>query len=243
MNDPVSQELERRAHLEMPWRRALLGAFAIHLAVIAALLLTPTHRQRALRLPKIQVRLTAAILPAAPASTAPAGAVPARPRAPVPSPKPAVKKKAEPQPRHPLPAKKPVREAPAAREEPEVAGTGNAGAPVVPGQQRAASGGIALGVAAGGEDQRFPFTYYLNRVLALIESNWFRPPVSAETRCQVRCVIDRSGRLVEAGLEQESPSPAFDRAALRAVYASAPFPPLPQGFGGTTLTLHLEFGQ
>jgi hypothetical protein len=108
MNDPVSQELERRAHLEMPWRRALLGAFAIHLAVIAALLLTPTHRQRALRLPKIQVRLTAAILPAAPAGTAPAGAVPARPRAPVPSPKPAVKKKAEPQPRHPLPAKKPV---------------------------------------------------------------------------------------------------------------------------------------
>jgi hypothetical protein len=27
------------------------------------------------------------------------------------------------------------------------------------------------------------------------------------------------------------------------VYAAIPLPPLPQGFGGTTLTLHLEFGQ
>ena len=79
-------------------------------------------------------------------------------------------------------------------------------------------------------------------MLALIEGNWFRPPAAAGTVCQVRCVIDRSGRLAEAGLESASASPAFDRAALRAVYAAAPFPPLPEGFGGTELTLHLEFG-
>jgi hypothetical protein len=30
---------------------------------------------------------------------------------------------------------------------------------------------------------------------------------------------------------------------LRAVYAANPLPPLPQGFGGNTLTLHLDFGQ
>ena len=100
-----------------------------------------------------------------------------------------------------------------------------------------------MGGGAGSSDEAFPFTYYLNRVLAVIESNWFRPAVPPGSRCTVRCVIDRSGRLVEAGLEQESPSPAFDRAALRAVYAAAPFPPLPQGFGGSRLTLHLEFGQ
>jgi protein TonB len=244
MNDPVSQELERRAHLELPWRRAILGAFAIHLAVIAALLLTPAHRQRALRLPAVLVRLTAAPLPAGAAHPATAAAAPpAQRHVPVPSPKAAVKKQAEPPPRHPLPAKKPARELPPAQAEPGAAGVGKPAGPGVPGQQRAASSGIALGLGGGGEDQGFPFTYYLNRVLALIESNWFRPPVPADTRCQVRCVIDRSGRLVEAGLEQESLSPAFDRAALRAVYASAPFPPLPQGFGGTTLTLHLEFGQ
>ncbi len=102
--------------------------------------------------------------------------------------------------------------------------------------------GIALGVASGGAEESFPFAYYLNRVLGLIESNWFRPPAPTDTRCRIRCVIDRAGRLVEAGLEQESASAAFDRAALRAVYAAAPLPPLPQGFGGTTLTLHLEFG-
>ncbi|MBP1619594.1 MAG: TonB terminal [Acidobacteria bacterium] len=54
--------------------------------------------------------------------------------------------------------------------------------------------------------------------------------------------IDRGGRLVESGIELPSGVAAFDRAALRAVYAAAPFPPLPQGFGGSTLTLHLDFG-
>jgi len=78
--------------------------------------------------------------------------------------------------------------------------------------------------------------------LALIESNWFRPPDAPESRCRVLCRLDRSGRLIEAGIEQPSQTPAFDRAALRAVYASSPFPPLPQGYGGGTLTLHLEFG-
>jgi len=58
----------------------------------------------------------------------------------------------------------------------------------------------------------------------------------------VLCRIDRSGSVQQAGIEQPSGNPAFDRAALRAVYASAPFPPLPQAYRGTTLTLHLEFG-
>ena len=69
------------------------------------------------------------------------------------------------------------------------------------------------------------------------------PPAPVGTVCRLRCVLDRTGRLLDAGLEAESQTPAFDRAALRAVYASAPFPPLPEGFGGSTLTLHLEFGQ
>jgi TonB family protein len=58
----------------------------------------------------------------------------------------------------------------------------------------------------------------------------------------VRCRIDRSGRLLEAGIEEESVVAAFDRAALRAIFAAAPFPPLPQGFSGQSLTLHLDFG-
>jgi TonB family protein len=138
-----------------------------------------------------------------------------------------------------LPAKNAARQAPP---EPEVATAEPAG-PGTAGQTVTAAGGIALGVASGGGEEPFPFIYYLNRVLAIIESNWYRPLAPPDTRCRVRCVIERSGRLVEAGLEQESASPAYDRAALRAVYAANPLPPLPQGFGGNTLTLHLDFGQ
>jgi periplasmic protein TonB len=243
MIDPVSSELEQRAHLDLPWRWAVAGALAIHMTVAAALLLTPTHARRSLTLPHVQVRITAAppMTVAAPArrGAPPAAAtpVPAQPKAPA-------KKAAEPPPRHVIPDKKPAKQAPPASQPaappPEAAAASPGGA--AEGRVSSAGGGIALGVGAGGGAEDFPFAYYLNRVLALIESNWFRPPTAGATSCRVRCVIDRAGRLVEAGLESESAAPAFDRAALRAVYAAAPFPPLPQGFGGQTLTLHLEFG-
>ncbi len=136
--------------------------------------------------------------------------------------------------------------APPAAPETAPAGTSDASA----GDSREAtlgspSGALTLGGGSrgGGTDEVFPYDYYLQRVLALIESNWFRPPAPEATRCRVRARIDRSGRLLEAGISLESGMPAFDRAALRAVFAAAPFPPLPQGFGGTTLTIHLEFGQ
>jgi len=239
MNDPVSEELERRSHLDLPWRRAVVVALALHLAVAATLFLAPSRHRRALVLPRVQVRLSSAV-PVSPAASArrPAAA-PARPTAAASPPSAAAKRAAEPAPRHPLPAKKAARQAPP---EPESAPVESAG-PGAPGQTATSASGIALGVGSGGGEEAFPFTYYLNRVLAIIESNWFRPLATPDTRCRVLLVIERSGRLVEAGLEQESASPAFDRAALRAVYAAVPLPPLPQGFGGTTLTLHLEFGQ
>jgi protein TonB len=245
MNDPVSRELENRAHLHLPWQWALLGALGIHLAVAAALLLTPSHPGRALRLPSVQVRLAPLPAPAgAPRIVRPAPAAPAKAPVSAPAARPTPHRKVEPPPSHVIPAKRPAKQAPP----PEAAGApasqGESPSAAPPGGgQTAPGGGIALGGGAGSSDEPFPFAYYLNRVLAVIESNWFRPAVPPGSRCTVRCVIDRSGRLVEAGLEQESPSPAFDRAALRAVYAAAPFPPLPQGFGGSRLTLHLEFGQ
>jgi protein TonB len=238
MNDPVSEELERRSHLDLSWRPAVVAALALHVAVAATLFLAPSRHMRTLVLPSVQVRLSAApVSPATSASRAPAA--PARPTAAAVPARAVAKKAAEPPPRHPLPAKNAGRQV---RPEPEAAPVESAG-PGTPGQTATSASGIALGAGSGGGEEPFPFSYYLNRVLAIIESNWFRPPAPPDTRCRVRCVIDRSGRLVEAGLEQESASPAFDRAALRAVYAAVPMPPLPQGFGGTTLTLHLEFGQ
>ena len=246
MNDPVSRELEQRAHLDLPWRSAIAGALALHVAFAVALLAPAPHRARALTLPSVQVRIVAA---PATAGTARAARPPAPPATHPTTPR---RPKAVPEKAPQAPARHAVERAAAARQAkvptpaapPAATAAGPAGAepgPGRPGAVAAPSGGIGLGTPAAG-DEPFPFSYYLNRVLALVEGNWFRPPAPAGTTCQVRCVIDRSGRLAEAGLESSSPSPAFDRAALRAVYAAAPFPPLPEGFGGNELTLHLEFG-
>jgi len=249
MIDPVSEELERRAQFDIGWQGAAIGAVAIHLAVAAILLLAPNRGHRVLTLPRVQVRIASAAPSAG--ATAPAAARVAAPAAkPAAPPRPAAKsaKTAEQAPpRHPIPDKREKQRGeppsrPPSPPAPEASRADTAAAAGPGGVITSASGGIGLGASGAGEEP-FPFTYYLNRVLAVVEGNWFRPPAAIGTVCRVRCVIDRAGHLTEAGLEAESQTPAFDRAALRAVYASAPFPPLPQGFGGSALTLHLEFGQ
>jgi protein TonB len=248
--DLVSEELERRAQLALPWKSAVLGALTIHLAVIAMLFLAPRPGHHRYTLPMVQVRLASP--PAQPAG-APGRQV-AKPLA-APAPAPAAtapahtaKKAAAPQPRHPLPEKKASKARPPAPAPAEPDARAESPAPPAATQgegvtgQLSAGGGIAVGAGNGGNDESFPYSYYLNRLLGLIESNWFRPPDAPASQCRVLCRLDRSGRLIEAGIEEPSQTPAFDRAALRAVYASSPFPPLPQGYGGGTLTLHLEFG-
>lgn len=249
MIDPVSAELESRAREHLPWRWALGSALVVHVAAALALLLGGSHRPRALSLPSVQVRiapgLPAPARPAAPAARSPAPA--AAPRKATPAPPPPARKavaidktvkpsRATPRAAAPEPAPASSVAAEAGTDQPEPAPAQQGGATGSGG-----SGGVALG-AGNGTEESFPFAYYLNRVLGSIEGNWFKPPVPPDTRCRVRCRIDRSGKVIEAGIEEPSAIPAFDRAALRAVYASAPFPPLPLGFAGTSLTLHLEFG-
>ncbi|HPS77908.1 MAG TPA: TonB family protein [Thermoanaerobaculaceae bacterium] len=254
MIDPVSDELTQRARMHLPWRWALASALTLHLATGFALLLGGHRQPRAFSLPSVQVRLAAALPgPARPAG-APGGPARAssRPRAIATAPLPPAHKtvQAERTPGRVRPTPRPAAgdqapEAADATSRPGAAGpSGPPGSGSLGGRpdgQAGVSGGIALGAGSGTEEV-FPFSYYLNRVLGSIEGNWFKPPVPPETRCRVRCRIDRSGRLVEAGIEEPSATPAFDRAALRAVYASAPFPPLPLGFTGASLTIHLEFG-
>jgi protein TonB len=250
MTDPVSEELQRRMSEPVPWRSALVAALLIHGAVAAAVVLGPSGGHRALSLPRIQVR----IAPALPSSASESAGGQPKP-AQVETPKPAMKsppsakstkpagetaRKAElPRRSSPPPARVPATPQPRRT---GAQGGEDAGGPATSAGASAAIG-LGDGAGKGGTDEAFPYGYYLNRLLAMIESNWFRPPAPPETRTRVLCRIDRTGRVLEVGLEEPSSSSAFDRAALRAVYAAAPFPPLPQGFHGSTLTLHLEFGQ
>lgn len=247
MIDPVSDLLERRSAKPWRWRSAIMLALVLHVGVVAAALIGSPPKGRALTLPRVQVRIAAATTLQPPASvTAPEPSREvAAPKAAPPPAKQAPKPHAE-KPKSPArkSTSRTVKPAPTSR--PTVVAAGAANGSSVPDSARAKvaspAGGIGLGGGTSGTDEAFPYAYYLNRVLATIEGNWFRPPVAPEVHCRVLCRIDRSGSLVQVGIEEPSGVPAFDRAALRSVYASAPFPPLPQGYGGTTLTLHLEFG-
>jgi protein TonB len=109
--------------------------------------------------------------------------------------------------------------------------------------------GLSLGGAGGtsaaetGVPSDFQFSYYLQRMLALIESRWYKPPVPPGTRARVRYTILSSGRLEAIQLEESSGVPAFDRAALRALYAANPLPPLPPAYRKPSVTVHLTFSE
>lgn len=251
MNDPVSRELEARSRVRQPWILGLVAAVALHGAVAAALVVLPEKTSRALTLPSVQVRLRGPEMPAAPPEPEPAPPATVEP-APPPSPEPPPP---QPEPVVPRPAVPPVERRPSPTPAPTAVPAPPAPPRPAPSEERRpmreeadppppAAGGVGLRSGSrGATDEDFPFAYYLDRVLVAIEGNWFRPAVPADTRCRIRCRIDRTGRILEAGIEDPSGIPAFDRAALRAVYAAAPFPPLPQSYGGSTLTLHLEFSQ
>jgi len=254
MRDAVGEELGRRLSEPWRWRPALAAAIALHVGLAALVALAPSRHRRALQLPSVQVRMVAP----APAAARPAAAAGA-PRAAAPAPAPA--RRQAPKPPSPTVEKPPRRSAtrgartappPTAAPAPAVeqragetrpdAAQAGIGSGAAADGLRSPGGGIGLAAGNGGSEEAFPFSYYLARFVSSVEANWFRPPAPAGTRCRVRCRIDRSGRLLEAGLEEPSGIAAFDRAALRAIYASTPFPPLPQGFGGSTLTVHLDFG-
>ena len=99
-------------------------------------------------------------------------------------------------------------------------------------------GGTATGIPAD-----FHFTYYIERMLALIESRWYKPVVPQGTRARVGFVILKSGRVEGIRLEESSGLPNFDRATLRALYAANPLPPLPPAYGKPSLTVHLSFAE
>ncbi len=107
-------------------------------------------------------------------------------------------------------------------------------------------GGLSLGGETGGQAETgvpsdFQFTYYLERMLALIESRWYEPPVPPGTSARARFTIETSGHVRGIVLESSSGNSAYDRAVLRALYAANPLPPLPPAYRKPSLTIHLNF--
>ncbi len=248
--DPVSRVLEDRARFKRPWTPWIVVAILFHGLIAGTVILAARLSPRqVMTLPSVSVQLVR--LPQRHGPSQPGGVSAAPTRAPVPTPAPA-------------PQPTPV---PTARPKPRTAAAANVPAKRPANAVRAAPGALpaigtprpapsppparasGLGLAGSGEAGQpaipsdFKFTYYVQRMLVLIEGHWYKPPAAPGTRAVVRFQILRSGQLAGIEIERSSGVPSFDRAALRAMYATNPLPPLPPGYAPPSLTVHLAFSE
>jgi TonB family protein len=92
------------------------------------------------------------------------------------------------------------------------------------------------------ETTDFPFAYYLQQLQRKVNERWVPPAPGVEGLLAVVLFeIGRNGWIGPPAVERGSGSALYDRAALRAVTESSPFPPLPQEFSATSLRVHLGF--
>jgi len=92
-----------------------------------------------------------------------------------------------------------------------------------------------------GLDSDFPYPLYIEQMKRLIGAHWTRPAAGDQTTATIYFVIDRDGTIRDVKQEIVSGGGMYDRAALRAVLESSPLPPLPFGYNGTFLGVHLKF--
>jgi TonB family protein len=239
--DPVSKIIEDRERSQprfLPW---VVLAAALHVSVAAAIFLFGrAAAARPAQLPVVSVRIVQ------PRQQPPRRPARSRPRAtPVPAPTPPPTAVPEPDPEPTAATVPEVSEdaMAAAESEPRRAPTPVPSTDAAPGGGRGLSLGEGAGSQVPGIPADFHFTYYIERMLALIESRWYKPAAPPQTRAVVRFRIHRDGRLEGIELEQSSGLPSFDRAALRALYAANPLPPLPPAYGKQSLTVHLSFSE
>ena len=128
----------------------------------------------------------------------------------------------------------PGKGAPPAVELPSAAGlpSGTAGA---------TGSALSFGADVAAFDTDFPFSYYVQQLVSLIGANWFRPDAPDGSVCTVSFRIQRSGQVSDVSVESSSGVSYYDRAAVRAVYAANPLPPLPTDYRNEQLGVHLRF--
>lgn len=80
----------------------------------------------------------------------------------------------------------------------------------------------------------FPLGDYANLIIERIKGKWFIPSNLRNSQGNTTIVffINKEGRFTDARIVMPSGNDSLDLAALNAVMASNPFPPLPKGFPG-----------
>lgn len=117
-------------------------------------------------------------------------------------------------------------------------------APPSPAEGSGSSAGDGPGTGVGGlkfDQPGFNYPYYYERVKIAIETNWFKPTATIPTSPVVHFTIQKDGTITDPELVTSSGLPFVDRAALRAVVAASPLPPLPGDFQAGRVSLSVLF--
>jgi TonB family protein len=248
--DAVGNILAERDRQGLPLGVGVSLAILLHAGVAAVLIASALARPVRFMAPRaVSVRL----MPAASLPGGAAVAVPEQPPEPVKE-KPRIEKPVEipPPPTEKavlLPSKSKKAEPPPPA--PRAADSKKTAAPKAsaPGDSRALGTGPTLntsgqGVGIGGarvDQEDFQYAYYIERMILAVGMNWFKPAQGVPVSPVVRFRVERDGTVSDPEIEVSSGLPFVDRAALRAVIAASPLPPLPPEYGGTQLGVHLIF--
>ncbi|MBI2915577.1 MAG: TonB C-terminal domain-containing protein [Elusimicrobia bacterium] len=119
---------------------------------------------------------------------------------------------------------------------------------LIPGIPRVGSGsnigiGFGEGDSVGGIGAgNFPYGWYVHAVRKKMDSFWnVSSGMGRRIVVQVAFTILKDGSVEGLSVEESSGDSVFDRAALRAVDDSSPFPPLPQDYPNPELRVHVQF--
>ena len=236
MQDQVAEILGERAALDSGAAAGIILSLVLHGALAAAAVYAATHAKSPQVASVLNIRFApvAQTLMSVPAQKKPQPRIESpkpQPVKPVETKKPVEKntvpfspfgKSAKKGSEHPVPPPKPQ-------------------PPTVSGAPSTSATSTQAGVTASLEGGDFPYTIYLERMKTTIGSNWFHPQSAANAVVVISFVIDRDGSIRDAKVETSSGNGMADRAALRAVLESSPLPPLPFGYNGTYLGVHLTF--
>ena len=245
--DTVGEIIWQRGKERFPLGVGTFLAIVLHVGIAAAFIYSSmVHPVRFVSPRAVAVRLL-------PAGSLKGGEAPA----PAPAPPPETKKILKPEPEDvpPPPTDKAIllpekedkkKTATATRPSPE-----RAKAPDVslPSSGESAGGGAGGAIGAGGNvgvsgaafDSDFPFSYYVERLIIAISMNWIKPNNSGTVSPVIHFQIARDGTISDAEVVKSSGLPFVDRAALRAVIASSPLPPLPAEWRGSRLGISVKF--
>lgn len=241
MDDRVGDLLAERARLHGGPGAGIAVSLLLHGSIAAVIIYTAMHAAAPQTMSTLNIRF--APMPATIAAPTPSAAppTPAPKKLSIPEPVPEAPKPVVKSERKTVPLSAFGQSSKKGSENPAVAPT-----PYSPPPTPAAKpGGIDIPIGATGvtglEGGDFPYTIYIDRMKALIGQHWLRPQAVNGIVTTVSFTINRDGSIRDAKNEIPSVDSTFDRAALRAVLEASPLPPLPFGYNGTYLGVHLTF--